>query len=35
VVTARRLRTELGFTCDHSSATAFAELVAGDDQRRR
>jgi len=35
VVTSRRLRTELGFTFAHTSASAFAELVAGDDQRRR
>jgi nucleoside-diphosphate-sugar epimerase len=35
VITSRRLRGELGFTFEHSSASAFAELVAGDDQRRR
>lgn len=35
VVTSRRLRTELGFAFAHTSASAFAELVAGDDQRRR
>jgi UDP-glucose 4-epimerase len=35
VVTSRRLRAELGFAFAHTSASAFAELVAGDDQRRR
>jgi UDP-glucose 4-epimerase len=34
VMTSRRLRGEIGFTFAHSSASAFAELVAGDDQRR-
>ena len=33
VMTAARLRDELGFAFDYSSAAAFAELVAGDDQR--
>lgn len=33
VVTAARLRDELDFAFDYSSAAAFAELVAGDDQR--
>lgn len=35
VMTSRRLREELGFAFEHTSASAFAELVAGDDQRRR
>lgn len=35
VMTSRRLCTELGFEFEHTSASAFAELVAGDDQRRR
>ncbi|MFM7244854.1 MAG: NAD-dependent epimerase/dehydratase family protein [Planctomycetaceae bacterium] len=35
VMSSRRLETELGFTFAHTSAAAFAELVAGDDQRRR
>lgn len=35
VMTSRRLCDELGFTFEHSSASAFAELVSGDDQRRR
>lgn len=34
IVTPRRLRDELGFTFEHSSASAFAELVAGDYRRR-
>jgi nucleoside-diphosphate-sugar epimerase len=33
VMTSARLRDELGFAFDYSSAAAFAELVAGDDQR--
>ncbi len=33
VITSRRLCDELGFRFDYSSAAAFAELVAGDDQR--
>jgi len=35
VTSSRRLREELGFAFAHSSESAFAELVAGDDQRRR
>jgi UDP-glucose 4-epimerase len=35
VMSSRRLETELGFTFVHTSASAFAELVEGDDQRRR
>ena len=33
VMTSARLRDELGFVFDYTSAAAFAELVAGDDQR--
>ena len=33
LVSSRRLRDELGFQFDYSSAAAFAELVAGDEQR--
>jgi nucleoside-diphosphate-sugar epimerase len=33
VMTSPRLRDELGFVFDYTSAAAFAELVAGDDQR--
>lgn len=33
VVTSKRLQDELGFSFAYSSAAAFAELVAGDEQR--
>ena len=35
VVTSARLRNELSFAFAYSAAAAFAELVAGDDQRAR
>lgn len=35
VMTSQRLHSELGFRFAHSSASAFADLVDGDDQRRR
>jgi UDP-glucose 4-epimerase len=35
LITSKRLREELGFSFAYSAAAAFAELVAGDEQRAR